>query len=63
MSSKATNTSPVNPQIDDAGHLRHFLTIEGLSKTQLMKLLDAASVFIGANSERRREQALSLIHI
>ena len=57
MSSKATNTSPVNPQIDDAGHLRHFLTIEGLSKTQLMKLLDAASVFVGADNAKRREQA------
>ena len=39
MSSKAINASPINPQIDDSGHLKHFLTIEGLSKTQLMKLL------------------------
>ena len=61
MSSKATNTSPVNPQIDDAGYLKHFLTIEGLSKTQLITLLDTASVFIGADSNRRREQANWLI--
>ena len=56
MSSKATNTSPINPQIDDSGDLKHFLTIEGLSKMQLMKLLDAASVFIDADCETRREQ-------
>ena len=61
MSSKATSIAPISPQIDDSGHLKHFLTIEGLSKTQLMKLLDAASVFIGANSERRREHANLLI--
>ena len=68
MSSKAANISPINPQIDDAGHLKHFLTVEGLTKAQLLQLLDAASVFVGADNEKRREQAnllagLSLIHI
>ena len=57
MSSEVTNISPANPQIDDAGHLKHFLTVEGLTKTQLLQLLDAASVFVGADNAKRREQA------
>ena len=57
MSSEARNVSSPTPQIDDAGRLKHFLTIEGLDKAQLLQLLDAASTFIGADSERRREQA------
>ena len=61
MSSEVTNISSVNPQIDDAGHLKHFLTVEGLTKTQLLQLLDAASVFVGADNAKRREQANLLL--
>ena len=61
MSSEVPNISSTDPQIDDAGHLKHFLTVEGLTKTQLLQLLDAASVFVGADNEKRREQVNLLV--
>ena len=45
MPSQAINTSSRTPQVDDAGRLKHFLTIEGLDKAQLLRLLDAAKHF------------------
>ena len=57
MSSETEKGSSPNPQVDSTGHLKHFLTIEGLDKEQLLRLLDAASTFIGANTERKKEQA------
>ena len=57
MSSQVINASSRTPQVDDAGRLKHFLTIEGLDKAQLLRLLDAASAFIGANTEKQKEQA------
>ena len=57
MLSETEKGSSPNPQVDSTGHLKHFLTIEGLDKTQLLQLLDAASTFIGANTETRKKQA------
>jgi len=60
MLSEAASVSSFNPQMDDAGRLKHFLTVEGLNKAQLLQLLDAASVFVGADAEARRKQATLL---
>ena len=57
MPPQAINASSRTPQVDDAGRLKHFLTIEGLDKAQLLRLLDSASAFIGADTEKQKEQA------
>lgn len=36
-----------NPQLDEKGNLRHFLTIEGLKRQQLVDILDMAESFSG----------------
>lgn len=36
-----------NPQLDDQGNLKHFLTIEGLSREILTEILDQAEGFLG----------------
>jgi aspartate carbamoyltransferase catalytic subunit len=36
-----------NPQLDDNGHLRHLLTIEGLSAGIIHSILDTAESFVG----------------
>ncbi|AFL75187.1 aspartate carbamoyltransferase catalytic subunit [Thiocystis violascens] len=36
-----------NPQLDAQGHLKHFLTIEGLSRELLTEILDRAEGFLG----------------
>ncbi|MGE5154749.1 MAG: aspartate carbamoyltransferase catalytic subunit [Bdellovibrio bacteriovorus] len=36
-----------NPQLDEHGHLKHFLTIEGLSRALLTQILDQAEGFLG----------------
>jgi aspartate carbamoyltransferase catalytic subunit len=42
----------MNPdlQIDEQGHLRHFLTIEGLSRDLLLHILDTAESFAGVGA-------------
>ena len=39
--------SAANPQLDGDGNLKHFLTIEGLSRTLLTEILDQAEGFLG----------------
>jgi aspartate carbamoyltransferase catalytic subunit len=36
-----------NIQLDDQGHLKHFLTLEGLSRELLVKILDKTEGFLG----------------
>ena len=36
-----------NIQLDDQGHLKHFLTLEGLSRELLIKILDKTEGFLG----------------
>lgn len=38
---------PPNIQLDDQGHLKHFLTLEGLSRELLVKILDKTEGFLG----------------
>jgi aspartate carbamoyltransferase catalytic subunit len=38
-------------QVDDQGHLRHFLTIEGLSRALLTEILDTAESFSGVTEQ------------
>ena len=38
---------PPNIQLDDQGHLKHFLTLEGLSRELLIKILDKTEGFLG----------------
>ncbi len=38
---------PPNIQLDDHGHLKHFLTLEGLSRELLIKILDKTEGFLG----------------
>ncbi len=39
--------SPPDPQLDGQGNLKHFLTIEGLSRELLIEILDRAEGFLG----------------
>ena len=39
--------SATNIQLDDQGHLKHFLTLEGLSRELLVKILDKTEGFLG----------------
>ncbi len=39
--------SAIDAQLDDQGNLKHFLTIEGLSRTLLTEILDQAEGFLG----------------
>ncbi len=39
-----------NLQLDDQGQLRHFLTVEGLSRALLVEILDRAETFAGVAS-------------
>jgi len=39
--------NPANPQLDELGQLKHFLTIEGLSRQILTDILDQAESFLG----------------
>jgi len=39
--------NPANPQLDELGQLKHFLTIEGLSRQILTDILDQAEGFLG----------------
>ncbi len=43
----ATGRAGVNLQVDDQGRLRHFLSVEGLSREILVDILDAAESFAG----------------
>ena len=38
--------TPSQIQLNEHGNLKHFLTIEGLSKQTLTKILDTAQTFI-----------------
>ncbi len=38
--------TPSQIQLNQDGHLKHFLTIEGLSKETLTKILDTAQSFL-----------------
>ncbi|SDW62993.1 aspartate carbamoyltransferase catalytic subunit [Thiocapsa roseopersicina] len=40
-----------NPQLDGQGNLKHFLTIEGLSRALLVELLDRAEGFLGVTQQ------------
>ncbi len=44
-----------NPQLDEQGNLRHFLSIEGLKRQQLVDILDMAESFasVGAQSVKK----------
>ena len=39
--------SALDLQLDSDGNLKHFLTIEGLSRTRLIEILDQAEAFLG----------------
>ena len=41
-------------QLDRRGRLRHLLTVEGLSRELLMKILDRAQVFAGGREKKHR---------
>ena len=41
-------------QLDEHGRLRHFLTIQGLSEKQLLKLLDTAQSFVARDGGARK---------
>ncbi|AOA58064.1 aspartate carbamoyltransferase catalytic subunit [Acinetobacter larvae] len=43
--------TPSQIQLNRHGHLKHFLTIEGLSKATLSKILDTAQSFFNANNQ------------
>jgi aspartate carbamoyltransferase catalytic subunit len=43
---------PDNLQLNSEGKLKHFLTIEGLSRELLIEILDMAESFISANDQR-----------
>ena len=43
--------SPSQIQLNEHGNLKHFLTIEGLSKQTLTKILDTAQTFINENNQ------------
>jgi aspartate carbamoyltransferase catalytic subunit len=40
-----------NPQLDSQGNLKHFLTIEGLSRELLVEILDRAEGFLGVTQQ------------
>jgi aspartate carbamoyltransferase catalytic subunit len=40
-----------NPQLDGQGNLKHFLTIEGLSRVLLIEILDRAESFLGVTQQ------------
>ena len=40
-----------NLQLDDKGRLRHFLTVEGLSRPILTEILDTAESFAGVGAQ------------
>jgi aspartate carbamoyltransferase catalytic subunit len=42
---------PDNLQLDELGRLRHFLTIEGLSREMLLSILDAAESFVSVGHQ------------
>lgn len=42
-------------QFDTKGNLRHFLTIEGLSRQALVEILDAAESFISIGERQIRK--------
>ncbi|PVZ90113.1 aspartate carbamoyltransferase [Serratia sp. S1B] len=43
--------TPSQIQLNEHGNLKHFLTIEGLSKQTLTKILDTAQTFINENNQ------------
>ncbi|ESK41212.1 aspartate carbamoyltransferase catalytic subunit [Acinetobacter nectaris] len=43
--------TPSQIQLNQYGHLKHFVTIEGLSKETLTKILDTAETFINDNNQ------------
>ena len=45
-------------QLNDRGELCHFLTIEGLQRTTLCKILDTAEGFLGVNAQETRKVPL-----
>ncbi|HUR40412.1 MAG TPA: aspartate carbamoyltransferase catalytic subunit [Verrucomicrobiae bacterium] len=42
----------LGPQLDSAGHLRHLLTVEGLSKALLTRILDRAEGFAAGREKK-----------
>ncbi len=51
-----------NIQIDGAGRLRHFLTIEGLGRERLTQILDIAQGFIEVDSRHKANMSLLADH-
>ena len=49
---------PNNLQLNSEGKLKHFLTIEGLSKELLVEILDLAESFIGMTDQRIKKVPL-----
>ncbi len=49
---------PNNLQLNSEGKLKHFLTIEGLSKELLLEILDLAEYFIGMTDQRIKKVPL-----
>ncbi|MGD8583131.1 MAG: aspartate carbamoyltransferase catalytic subunit, partial [Gammaproteobacteria bacterium] len=47
-----------NIQLDSNGHLRHFLTIEGLGSEILTNILDTAESFANVNEQRVKKVPL-----
>jgi len=47
-----------NPQLDDAGQLQHLLTIEGLPREILIRILDTAASFIGVTEREVKKVPL-----
>ena len=60
MSAETEHFSSRSLQSDADGKLRHFLTIEGLNKSTILHLLDAAKEFIQSGSSARNEHSALL---
>jgi aspartate carbamoyltransferase catalytic subunit len=46
-----SGTEPTDLQVDAQGNLRHLLTIEGLSREHVVRILDVAESFVGVNDK------------
>ena len=62
MSSKIDDNFSANIQLDSAGNLNHFLSIDGLSKERLIDLLDLAKAFINDSPSKKHQQELLAGH-
>lgn len=51
-------TAPADIQLDASGRLRHFLTVEGLSRELLVRIMDTAESFAGVTAQNVKKVPL-----